>query len=253
MTEAYKQSAALVAAAVIAISLLVLAVVVKVPTDPATEGPACACFDGIGSQAGDVPAVVYAIDGVPRLAVCGAVETDTAETSAEKTGTIMSEFDVFDCADGSSIARHSAAERVRVEQAAGGLQLTVLRRLPTGDGWDRRDVGVRVQALSATTDTAHAADPEWRFEAPLPRSERIDAFKKDLKTAKLAKSSVGKDIEETIDRLLVASLAEDEDSRSTLHDLEAYLGLRFDGSVAQHHADALELLSKYENSTKAER
>jgi hypothetical protein len=216
---------------------MLLAVCIAGGFAPAASYGQCSCAAGIGSSAGDVPALQLSVDAGASLAVCGYVESAAGPNRAT-----MSEFEVFDCVSRESLARYGATEIIDVRRHPDRLELARLKRLPVGGDWEWSLVPFSVLTISASGPSPKVGGAEWTLVAPAIDPARIERFHNALRSRQ-GTALEGAEVEEIIGKLLACSLAGDEDSRNLLLDLEDYLGLTMDGGIAEYHSDALRFLA----------
>jgi hypothetical protein len=88
----------------------------------------CKCIDGIGSSKGDAPILEIKLNNGENISVCGFLDT-------EMEGMIYSEFNVFECSSGKSLAEFDATQFCRVIKKPDTLLIQELKYLPAGKGW----------------------------------------------------------------------------------------------------------------------
>jgi hypothetical protein len=209
------------------------------------ENSSCSCFRGIGSVIGDTPAMAVAVGDSSGLAVCG-----FTESKIDLNKIIMSEFDVFDCQNGNSIARYSSSERVQIEFKNSVLHLSEMQGLPIGVNWEWRDVVVTTRKISVDAASKDITDPEWVFDSPLPDKRQITVFLNQLESLRKNKNKVLEHIEEIIGKLVVTSITGDKSAEKILLELEQYLDMSFDGASMEYYQQMLGLLFLFQDNER---
>ena len=200
---------------------------------PHTVQP-CLCFDGIGSSKGEAPVLELVVEGEPRAIVCG-----YTEAPAQARRALVSEFDVFDCASGESLAMYGATDRCEVAVRSDELHITELARLPAGEDWAWQQVPLIRRSVTAAGSSLALSAPEVVFEAPALSPERIAAFTTELATLKATRVVQIEEWELIFGKLLVCALTGDQTCIAILEDPVSRLDIELDGAVAEAHRQAL--------------
>ena len=78
----------------------------------------CKCYDGIGASKNDAPKLTYTFENNKTVIVCG-----FADDNMHAQGTIVSEFNVFDCDTGESYAEYGATKICRIQEKQNELEI----------------------------------------------------------------------------------------------------------------------------------
>lgn len=101
----------------------------------------CNCFTGIGSRKGDPPVLIFSFSNGKSISVCGFDVREMQEP-------IISEFNVFDCANGNSLAEYSATQICRIIEKKDTLVIKELKYLPVGKNWQWKLLQIGEQSIT---------------------------------------------------------------------------------------------------------
>lgn len=212
------------------------------PLNTAASKP-CVCSTGIGSSQGDLPVFTLTVDRKPHLAVCG-----FPESAVEPNNATLSEFDVFDCRSGLSVARYGANESREVSMQAGVIDIAQLISLPAGPHWEQREVSVSHQTISVVDSSVQVTTSQATIDAPALKPMEISKFKRELSGLNSRPSLPLSEWETMLSKLLVCSIMRDKECAAFLRNPEAQLGLKLDSAATELHQETLRLFDQLEQN-----
>ena len=193
----------------------------------------CGCFfNKYTGVSYDKLALVAQLADDNRVSVCGYLEEKLSEKEIK-----ISEFEIFDCAMGESLAEYGALDRCRVSAKNHQLIITGLSFLPVGDDWEFRSVPDSERIIEAVNWQIKVHAPQPVLEIPNIPKERIEKFLQFLRAQKGKGFGLG--WEENILKLLVTALTGNQEAKYMLLHLEEYFGFTADGAIAETYRDAL--------------
>ncbi|MCB0430896.1 MAG: hypothetical protein H6585_04810 [Flavobacteriales bacterium] len=195
----------------------------------------CTCFAGIGSREEDTPLLTVGLDNGVILAVCGFEQKGLSEEEI-----MVSEFDVFNCATGASLAQYGIARTCMLKNEKGGLTISELRFLPVGEKWEWKQVVVGNQRIYAKGDQVQVAPKTPAYEPTEMDTARTGPYLKEMRGLKGTGKLYPGSIEEILGRLEVMALNNVKEATDMLYDFEHYFQVELSGAIRDQWMDAVE-------------
>ena len=196
------------------------------------QSNSCACYNGIGSDALDTPRMTITFYEGTTLSVCGFEDEKISENEIW-----ISEFNVFNCQTGESLAEYGALQSCLVKKDTSGLQISEFAFLPAGENWKWINVKIGFQQLFVQDNELRVFNQEPAFE-----KTNIDTLQADLflsTTRNLKGSGKIENPEELLGRLEFLALNGFKETADILNDFETYFKYPTDGAIAEQWKDAL--------------
>ena len=187
----------------------------------------CNCFDGIGSRKGDIATLVINFTNGQSVSICGFVDK-------EMEGTIISEFNVFECKSGKSLTEYDATQICRLVEKSDTLVIQELKYLPTGKNWAWNLIQIGEQIITTKDKDYLVTKQEPKLENYFIEKSDAETFLKSLKKGK----GHSNEWELEIGKLEVLTLLGNERAKYILENYEEYTGQETDGAVRETWKDA---------------
>ncbi len=187
----------------------------------------CNCFEGIGSKKGDTATLIINFTNGQNISVCGFVDK-------EMEGTIISEFNVFECKTGKALTEYDAMQICRLQEKKDSLIIQELKYLPTGKNWTWNLIQIGEEIITIKDNKIFTTGSKAKLEK----------FTIDKNDAKIFLNSLvkgkghSKEWELEIGKLEVLTLLGNEKAKSILENYEEFTGQETDGAVAETWKDA---------------
>lgn len=185
----------------------------------------CRCHMGIGASEKDKPVLTYSFTNKRSVSVCGFVDKEMQEQ-----GTIISEFNIFDCETAKSYVEYGALKICRINEKQDELEIQELRYLPIGKDWSWELVQIGEQTITPKGSQLQVSQLK-----PKLQSYRIDRKQEEefLNSLKEGKSIMGLDWEKIIGQLESLSIIGNKKAWDILKNLEEFTHDKFDGHLAE--------------------
>lgn len=190
----------------------------------------CSCFKGIGSSKRDKPLVISNFSNGSSISICGYLEEKIQEA-----GFFVSEFNVFNCMDGSILVEYDALQLCKIEKSKNDLTIKELKYLPIGKDWEWGLLKIGKQIISEKNGELSVSDqyPELG-KVHIPRKS-AKGFLDSLKQG----AGFGPEWESDIGKLEVLSLIGNDRAWQILSNYEEFSGERTDGALAEQWKEAV--------------
>ena len=182
------------------------------------------CFDGIGSTKNDKPTLTYDFKNGKSVSICGFVDKEMQEQ-----GTIISEFNVFDCQNGKSYAEYGALKICRIVEKKNELEIQDLKYLPIGNEWNWELIQIGEQIIKTNGKELFVTELTPKIEKYTINEIQTNEFLDSLEPGK----GFNSDWEQVIGKLESLSIIGNEKAWKILQNLENFTGLEFDGTLAE--------------------
>lgn len=190
----------------------------------------CKCFDGIGSTDKDEPILTLSFSNGKSISVCGYKNPDSKTDKL-----LISEFNVFDCLDGSQLVQYGAMDNCILETKKDLLKIYLLKHLPVGENWKWKPIKIAEQKIIADSDKLKISEIVPSFK-PVKINKVVQiSFLDNLKEGE----GFGGNWEENIGKLEVLSLNGNERAWNILKDYETFTGEKTDGALAEMWKEAI--------------
>jgi hypothetical protein len=187
----------------------------------------CNCFEGIGSKKGDTATFVINFTNGQSISVCGFVDK-------EKEGTIISEFNVFECRTGKSLTEYDAIQICRLDEKKDSLIIQELKYLPTGKNWTWNLIQIGEEIITIKDHKIITSGNKPKLEKFAIDDNDAKIFLKSLTKGK----GHNNNWEIEIGKLEVLTLLGNERAKYILENFEEYTGQETDGAVRETWKDA---------------
>ena len=128
----------------------------------------CQCFEGIASAEGDEPQLSFVFSNQQAVSVCG-----------YQQGEIYSEFEVFDCTNGTSISQYDATESCHIQSLEDTLAIIKLKNLP-GANWEMQRMPIGRELILVQEGKIQSTGLLAYFTPPAISAEMQAAFLDDV-------------------------------------------------------------------------
>ena len=188
----------------------------------------CKCFGGVGSQKGDSPVLSYLFTTGKSVIICGFIDK-------EMEGFTISEFNVFDCANGNSLVEYDATQICKVVEKKDTLQINEYKYFPIAKNYEWELIKISKQYITLISGEIVVSKLE----------PDVEKFNVDNKTAENFFSSIqkGKGInknwEKEIGFLEALSILGNQKAWNILQNYESYTGQETDGAIAETWKEAV--------------
>ena len=187
----------------------------------------CYCYDGIGSRKGDTATLVINFTNGRSVSICGFVDK-------EKEGTIISEFNAFECKTGKSLTEYDATQICKLVEKSDTIIIQKLKYLPTGKNWAWNLIQIGEQIITTKGKNIIVTKQEPKLENFSIEKSDAETFLKSLKRGK----GHSNEWELEIGKLEVLTLLRNEHAKYILDNYEEYTGQETDGAVRETWKDA---------------
>jgi len=184
----------------------------------------CRCFDGIGASKNDKPTLTYEFPNGKTVSICGFVDKEMHEQ-----GTIISEFNVFDCQNGRSYAEYGALKICRIVEKENELEIQDLKYLPIGNEWDWELIQIGEQTIKTNGNELIVTELTPKIEKYSINESQANEFLNSLKPGR----GFNSDWEQIIGKLEALSIIGNKKAWNILENLENFTGIKFDGTLAE--------------------
>ena len=191
----------------------------------------CKCFDGIGASINDKPTLTYNFENGKSVSICGFVDKEMQEL-----GTIISEFNVFDCESGKSYAEYGALNICRIVEKKNELEIQDLRYLPIGNEWNWELIQIGEQIIKTNGNQLFVSELTPKIQKYKISDNQANEFLNSLEPGK----GFNSDWEQIIGRLESLSIIGNEKAWNILQNLDSFTGLKFDGALAETWKESVE-------------
>lgn len=195
--------------------------------EPQNKNNSCNCFDGIGSVKGEPATFEINFTNGHSISICGFLDK-------EKEGTIISEFNVFECKTGKSLTEYDATQICRLFERKDSLIIQELKYLPTGKNWDWNLIQIGEEIITINDNNIFTS-------GIMPKLEKFAIDDNDAKIF-LTTFTKGKghnnDWELEIGKLEVLTLLGNEQAKYLLANYDEYTGQETDGAERETWKDA---------------
>ena len=190
---------------------------------------------GCASSVKESPVLRVEFSNGQKISVCGFLDKKISDTMV-----LMSEFNIFNCETGESLAEYRAKQYCRISFENGILSIVELKYLPAGENWNWKPVPVGLEQFFVKDNKLIDRGPVPYFNSIKIEEERVDNFFAELDSIK----SIGKieNPEEILGKLEILSLNNNKKAISILFDFENYFNYTTDGAIAEQWEDAVAML-----------
>lgn len=195
----------------------------------------CICFKGLASNDNKEPSLYLNFSNEQSIVVCGSELEKTDSVSI-----LITEFNVFDCKTGNSIAEYSATKRCKVSIKKDTLSIVQMKHLPAGNHWEWIDVPVGIEYIYADGNAIRKSTTKACFTKIVIAPKLINQFYAEIDT--LISNKVIIDSEGLIGKLEVLALNDDQKAKELLLNFNEKFAYRPDGSSAELLIDAVNTL-----------
>ena len=190
----------------------------------------CNCFPGIGSKKGDKPILTFAFSNGQAISICGFVEK-------KMEGITVSEFNVFDCSNGKSLAEFDATEICRLIEKEDTLQVSKYRYLPIAKNWGWELTKIAELNIAMNQGNLIVSELNPAVEHFTIEEKKVEDFLNTL--IKTKGQGIGKDWELEIGFLEALSINGNKKAWHILENYETFKGMKTDGAIAETWKDAV--------------
>ena len=191
----------------------------------------CTCSKAIGSQYGDKPILLVNFSNHLSIIICGFIDK-------EMEGIIVSEFNVFECRSGNSLAEYGAHQICSLVEKADSLLIQEQGYLPVGQNWQWELIQIGEQVISLHQNRLQVSERRPKTE---PFSIDRDAANNFLDQLEKGLSPID-DKELTISKLEALSIQGNERAKQILFNYEKVVGQRADGHIAETLHEAVDVV-----------
>lgn len=187
----------------------------------------CECFNGIGATQGDKPIYDYSFSNNQSIAICG-----------YQKEAVISEFDVFSCKDGSSIAQYNALQNCKIEFKEDTIEITELKHLPSSN-WEIKLLPIKKELIVLIENAIKAQGQTPYFIQPDISIEQQNAFLDEITNTKNPELQKDWNWEMIVAKLEVLSLMQNPKAEQTLLEIQTLTNHTFDGAVMEQYKHAI--------------
>ncbi len=195
----------------------------------------CGCFDGIGSSSNDEPILVFNLNEMKSISVCGYKE----EGISDQNSIFASEFNIFDCPSGNSLVEYSAIELCRLEKAESEFRIFLVKYLPSGKNWKLNYEDIGIQKIKIVNNDIEVDDIKPYFKKSSIDSVLVNNFFSELDQMKGEGNKLVNDVEVIISKLEYLSLNENVKAMSILSNFESFFNIELDGALSEALSNAI--------------
>jgi hypothetical protein len=166
------------------------------------------------------------------LTVCGFVDK-------EMEGITVSEFNVFECTTGNSLAEYDATKICRLFEKNDTLEINEFRYLPIGENYEWELIKIGKQIITLKSDEIVVSEIEPDVERFDIDSRKVEKFLGSIEKGK----GIDENWEKEIGYLEALSIFGNEKAWNILKNYETYIGQKTDGAIAETWKDAVATVS----------
>lgn len=184
----------------------------------------CKCYKGIGSDENSIPDYQFSFENNQKVTICGFVQKDT-----------ISEFTIFDCANGNSLIEYDATQNCKIEFKNNELNIYELDYFPSGKNWKWE---VQIIALQKINQLNKRLIVNKQVSLNLSHEISIEKqilFLDSFKTKKYTEF----DTEELIGRLEILALTNNIEAVKILLNLQDDANIILDGAIKEQYNNAI--------------
>jgi len=191
------------------------------------ETKTCTCFNGIGSAEGETPILSHSFSNDETIIICGYQEHE-----------LISEFDLFNCKNGNSIARYGAVQLCHITSKKDTIEIIELKNLPAAN-WEMRLMPIGRELIVIADDAIASLGQQAHFKNPEISLEQQNEFLDDLDLNKNNGLQHDWDWEEILAKLEVLSLMKNKRAKKFLFNIQEITKYQFDGALSEQYKEAL--------------
>ncbi|WP_167618206.1 hypothetical protein [Maribellus sediminis] len=192
----------------------------------------CNCFAGIGSSENDKPSLIVELSNGVNLTVCGYKHKEISDKEI-----IISEFNIFDCKTGKSLAEYGAVRTCTVKFDSGKLFITELIGLHVGENWEWQLVPLSQEQITGKDEGVVISSPKCVYEKIDVPNAKVDKFMEEVQ--ELKGKGYNKNHDLIMNKLTYLALNGNSKARNILTNFDTYFNCTPDGALAEQWSDAI--------------
>lgn len=187
----------------------------------------CNCFDGIGSRKGDAPISKFSFSNNQSIIICGYKEDE-----------IISEFDIFNCKDGTSISQYDATQNCQVRFKKDTIEIIEIKNLPSTN-WEWELISIGKELIILKDSSIESLQQKPFFTSPKISKKEQKEFLDGIEINKNNGLQQDWDWEEILAKLEVLSLMQNQRAKQILFSIQEMTNYKFDGAIREQYKDAV--------------
>jgi len=195
------------------------------------QADTCGCYNELGSVEGDKPIYSFKFNDDKIITICGF-----------KEGDFISEFNVFDCSNGTSIVEYDATQNCQIKFTNNIIEILAFKNLPTKENWGLQPTEISKEVIVLTSKGFESLGAKFSFSPPIIDKKKQNEFLEDILLNKDNGLHQDWSWEEIIDKLELLSLMNNEKAENILFNIEKLTNYQFDGGVKEHYRDAIAII-----------
>lgn len=213
-------------------NILLISLMISISSLLYSQTENCGCFNGIGATKDHKPSLNIEFTNGIRITVCGYEQKKLRDNEV-----LISEFNVFDCRTGESLAEYGAVQNCLVKIENEILKIIELKNLPAGKNWKWKQVSIGLQQIVVKENKLTVLGQQPQYEKTEIEKEKVELLLAELADLK-GKGSL-ENPEEILGRLEILALNGNQKATDILTDFENYFDFRTDGHIAEQWKDAI--------------